>query len=69
MPLCHSLRLPLGFVLKRDKIFGQLGDRHVFRANLGDDPPAIKHDHPIGDLVHIFGEIVLDVDAGAAGSS
>ena len=37
-----------------------------FGQDLGDDGAAVEHDQPVGDFVDV-GEIVLDVDAGAAG--
>ena len=55
-----------GLVLQLDQIFGQFDHRHVLRRDLGDDPPAIEHDQAIGDLMHMR-QIVLDIDAGAAG--
>ena len=63
--LCH-FAVASGLVLELDEVFGQLGHRHVLGQDLGDDGAAIEHDQPVGDLVDV-GEIVLDVDAGAAG--
>ena len=48
------------------RIFGQLDDRHVLGQDLGDDRAAVEDDQPVGDLVDM-GEVVLDIDAGAAG--
>src|ERR1700722_2875705 len=57
--------LASGLFLQLDEIFGQVGDRHVLRPDLAHDASAIDDDHAIGNLVDM-GEVVLDVDAGAA---
>ena len=45
--------------------FGQLGDGHLLRQDLGDDLAAVDDTEAIGDLVDM-GEVVLDIDAGAS---
>ena len=53
---CNSIRYSVSSIT--DMSFG---------SDLADDPAAVEHDQPVGDLVDVR-EIVLDVDAGAAGS-
>ena len=57
--------LPSALLLQIDQVLGELGDGHVLRRDLGHDLAAVEDDQPVGDLVDM-GEIVLDIDAGAA---
>ena len=61
-----AMAAPSRLVLQFDQVLGQFDDRHVLGLDLGDDRAAIQDHQPIGHFVHMS-EVVLDVDAGAAG--
>src|SRR4029434_9505138 len=54
-------------VLQVDQIFGEFDYRHVLWKDLTDDAAAVENYQPIGNLMNVS-EVVLDIDAGAAGS-
>ncbi len=54
-------------LLQVDEEFGEVFQRHLARLDIGDDAPAVEHDEPVRQRMHM-GEVVLDIDAGAPGA-
>ena len=57
---------PSRVALQLDQVAGELGERHLPARDHAHDLAAVEHHEPVGELVDV-GEVVLDVDAGAAG--